>query len=143
MVQVVSYSRMNLPMVLIWEVQQPTGDTALLQDIEERQTLRDGQSIIPGAVNNQLWCVHLQNVLRSRWVPATIVIPIAIESAVELKLSVGASECTMNVRTSCSMNHNSSVDILASATKVPSWQTSALNFRPSGFPWIQLIMKPP
>lgn len=130
-------------MVLIRECQKPTGDTALLQDVKERKALRDGQAIVFGAVDNQLRCTKLIDMLRSRWIPATIVVSIIPESAVELKMSVGVSKHKRKLHTSCCMNQSSSVDILASATKVPSWQTSALNLRPRGLPWIQLIIKPP
>lgn len=72
-------------MVLIWEIQQATGDTTLLQDVEKRETLRDRQSIIFGAVNDQLWCAKLEDVLRSRGVPATPIVTVSPHSAIELE----------------------------------------------------------
>lgn len=73
-------------MILIWKVQQPTGDTALLQDIEKSETLRDRQPIVLGAVDNQLWCVELQDVLGSRRVPATVVVSVGPEGPIELEI---------------------------------------------------------
>lgn len=55
---------MNIPVILIWETQEPAGDTTLLQDIEQRQAFRHRKTVVLVAVDNQLGGIELQNVLR-------------------------------------------------------------------------------
>ena len=72
-------------MVFIWESQESTGNTALLQDIEERQTFSDGKTVVLLAVDDQLRRIKLQDVLWGRWIPATVVLTVRPECAIELE----------------------------------------------------------
>lgn len=74
-------------MVLIREAKQPAWYTSLLQDIEKRQTLRDGKPIIQITMDNELWGSELFNVLWSRWIPPTVVVSVVPERAIELRKS--------------------------------------------------------
>lgn len=74
----------DLPVVLIREVQQPAGNTTFLENIEQTQTLRFGQTIVLGAVDDQSGSAELQNVLRRRGVPAAVVVSVGPEGTVEL-----------------------------------------------------------
>jgi hypothetical protein len=77
-------SKLDLPVVLIREVQQPTGNTTFLENVEQTQTLRFGQAIVFGTVDDQGGSAELQNVLRCRGVPTTVVVSVGPEGAVEL-----------------------------------------------------------
>jgi hypothetical protein len=83
-----SEAPLYLPMVFIGEAEQPTRNTSLLQDIEKRQTLRDGKTIVQVAVDNELWSSELLNMLWGRRVEPTIVLSVVPERAVELWKSV-------------------------------------------------------
>lgn len=72
-------------MILIWETQQSARNAALLQHIEQTETLGDGKSIVFGAVNNEMRSLELQDVLGGRGVPAAVVVTIGPEGAIELK----------------------------------------------------------
>lgn len=74
-------------MVFIREAEQSAWYTSLLQDVEKRQTLRDGKPIIQITMDNELWGSELFNVLWSRWIPATIVVSVVPERAIELRKS--------------------------------------------------------
>lgn len=78
---------MYLPMVFIREAEQSAWYTSLLQDVEKRQTLRDGKPIIQITMDNELWGSELFNVLWSGWIPATIVVSVVPERAIELRKS--------------------------------------------------------
>jgi len=42
-------------------------------------------------MNDQLWCIHLQDVFGGGWVPAAIIISVGPEGAIELGILVGNS----------------------------------------------------
>lgn len=73
-------------MVLVGEIQQTTGNTAFLKNIEQTQTFRFSQTIVLRAVNDQGRSAELQNVLGRGGIPAAVVVPVGPEGAVELCL---------------------------------------------------------
>ena len=77
--------RLGNPVALIWEVQKTTRDTTLLQDIEETETLCQRETIVFVTVDDQLRRGKLENTLGGRWIPATVIVSIAPECAIELR----------------------------------------------------------
>lgn len=65
--------------------QESAGNTAVLQDIEKRETFRDRKTVVFLTVDDELGSIELQNVFGSRWVPAAIVVTVCPESAIELE----------------------------------------------------------
>ena len=80
------FSKLDLPVVLIREIQQPTGNTTFLENIEQTQTFRFGQTIVLGAVDDQGRCAELQDVLRRRGIPAAVVVSVSPEGTVKLHM---------------------------------------------------------
>lgn len=96
-------------------------------------------------VDDEHGSIPLEDVFGGRGVPEAVVVAVVPVGAVVLYFVSENSISTVERRgyTSCWANHNSSVLIFASAMKLPSWLTRALNLRPRSLPWIQLIMNPP
>lgn len=74
------------PMILIGEVEESAWYAALLEDVEEGETLGDGQTVVEVAVDDEHGGGPAHDVLGGRWVPAFIVIADFPEGAVELQL---------------------------------------------------------
>lgn len=72
-------------MVLIREVQQAARNAPFLKNVEKSESIRDRKTVVLGAMDKQHRGIKLQDVLRSGWVPTTIVIPVGPECAVELR----------------------------------------------------------
>lgn len=71
-------------MVLIGEVQEPTGHAALLEHIKQGNALGDREPEIVIVVDDEVGGAELEDVLRRRGVVATVVVSVVPEGAVEL-----------------------------------------------------------
>jgi hypothetical protein len=74
----------DIPVVLIREVQEATWDAAFLEDIEQGQTLRYGETVVQIAVDDELRGVELKDTFGGRRIPATVVVTVVPEGSVEL-----------------------------------------------------------
>lgn len=72
-------------MIFIREVQQAARNASFLKNVEKSEPIRDRKTVIFGAVDKKHRGIELQDVLRSGWIPTTIVIPVGPECAVELR----------------------------------------------------------
>lgn len=74
----------NSPVILIRKVQEPTRHAALLQHVEERQPLRDGEPVVLVAVDDEHGGSELADALWGGWVEAAVVLAGVPEGSVEL-----------------------------------------------------------
>lgn len=74
----------DAPVVLVREVQESTGHATLLEDVEERQALRDGEAVVQVVVDDEMGRAELEDALGFRGVPAAVVLASAPEGTVEL-----------------------------------------------------------
>lgn len=51
------------PVVLVGEVEEPAGDAAGLEDVEQAQTVALGQTVVERVVNDELWSRPVGNVV--------------------------------------------------------------------------------
>lgn len=75
---------MNIPMILIREIQKPTGHAPLLQRIKQSNPIRHRYAIILVTVDDELGGAELEDVFCGRRVPAEIVVSVIPDGAVEL-----------------------------------------------------------
>lgn len=71
-------------MVLVWEIQQPTRNSAFLKHVEDRQSFRHWKAEIQVTMNDEVRSTELEDVLWCRRIIATIVVSIVPDGAVEL-----------------------------------------------------------
>lgn len=76
--------RLYNPVVLVREVEEPTGNTTLLQDIEKSQALGDGETEVEVAVDNKHGGDPFKDLLGSGGIEAFIVVTGFPEGSVEL-----------------------------------------------------------
>lgn len=73
-------------MVLVGEVKEPAGNTTLLENVKQTQSLRDGKTVVEIVVDNQMGGGESQDTLRRTGVKAAVVITHVPERPVELAL---------------------------------------------------------
>lgn len=76
------------PMGLIGEVKETAGNTLLLEDVEETDTLSDGETEVEVVVDDELGGGPLGDELWLRAIPAVIVLASLEEGSIELELMV-------------------------------------------------------
>lgn len=74
----------DVPVVLIWKAQEAARDTPFLKNVEKAESFSLRQAEVVGVVNDQSGGAELQDALRRRRIPATVVLPSVPECAVKL-----------------------------------------------------------
>lgn len=87
------------PMGLIGEVKETAGNTLLLEDVEETDTLSDGETEVEVVVDDELGGGPLGDELWLRAIPAVIVLASLEEGSVELEVMVNRECFIFYVRT--------------------------------------------
>lgn len=73
-------------MVFIRKIQKATGNSALLEDVEKRHTLRHGETVVVVTVDDEHGGIPLQDVFRGGGVPEAIVVAVVPVGTVVLHL---------------------------------------------------------
>lgn len=76
--------RWYVPVVLVREVQKTAGDAALLKDVEDSQALRDGETVVFVAMDDELGGAEFQDPLGGGGIPAAVVVTGTPKGTVEL-----------------------------------------------------------
>lgn len=69
-------------MVFIWEVQEATRHTTLLEDVEQQQTLRDGETEVQIVMDDEMGSCPVVDVVE--WVEFLVVVAVVPDCTVEL-----------------------------------------------------------